>query len=222
MKKQVKLTESDLKNVVKCAVMNILKEYTDFDKTKMYGRPSFDYEDEEDDDFNEQPANNIASEGKQYKVSESQLYSILKESVMKILKESGDTHRFGAGKYGLAMDAASKARSLGRIKQSDNLKSYAADDFNERYGMNGFEMDEYGTLRHRGEDGKERMYRPSSMISNLEAQKGMQGGSDRLDSALRNNSYIKNAAQIAKAYPRMRMTKGLDVVDTVDRGLHGE
>lgn len=217
MKRQIKLTESEFKSVIEGAVSKLVKEYTDFDKRKFYGRASSD----EDDDFNEQPANNIASEGKQYKVNESQLYSIIKESVMKILKESGDTHRFGAGKYGLAMDAASKARSLGRIRQSDNLKSYAADDFNERYGMNGFEMDEYGTLRHRGEDGKERMYRPSSMIKNLEAQKGLQGGNDKLDNALRNNSYIKNAAQIAKAYPRKKMTSGIDTIEKVDNGIYG-
>ena len=120
MKKQVKLTESDLKNVVKGAVMNILKEYTDFDKTKMYGRPSFDYEDEEDyeDNFNEQPVNNLAAnEGRQYKVNESQLHQIIKESVMRILNESFKSPKLDA-----------MARQHGGIKKG-GYGFYGGDEF---------------------------------------------------------------------------------------------
>lgn len=89
MNKQVKLSESDFHDVVRGAVENILKEYTNFDKEKMYGKPSYNKEDVEDDDeLNAQPTNNLATnEGKQYKVNEEQLHQIIKESVMRILKE---------------------------------------------------------------------------------------------------------------------------------------
>lgn len=215
MKKQVKLTESDLKNVVKGAVMNILKEYTDFDKMKTFGMSSFD-EEADEDNFNEQPINNLAAnEGRQYKVNEAQLYQIIKESVYRILKESGEKHRFGVGKYGLAMDAASKAKSLGRIAQASNLMQHASDAFNKEYGTDSFEMDGYGDLRHMGDDNNKRLYRPNSRMNRLKTNKSV------YDKADEDNYYIRNAARTAKAYPRMKMTKGLSAVDTVDNFLHG-
>jgi hypothetical protein len=64
-----------------------LEEYTDSEKMRMYGRPSYD--EHEFDDFNEQPVNNLAAnESKQYKVNESQLHQIIKESILRVLKES--------------------------------------------------------------------------------------------------------------------------------------
>jgi len=184
-------------------------------------------DDFESDNLNDQPANNLANNESrniksQIKLTEEQLHQVIKESVYEILRESGDTHRFGMGKFGLAKDAANKARSLGRRDQADNLESYGADAFNSEYGTDDFVMDEYGQLRHRGKDGKERMYRPQSALRSLEKQRGLQGGQDRYDNALRNNSFIKNSAQIAKAFPRKKMTGGLNAIDTVDKGIHGD
>lgn len=66
-----------------------LEEYTDAEMAqgmRMFGRPSYD--EHEFDDFNEQPANNLATnESKQYKVNEAQLHQIIKESVMRIFKK---------------------------------------------------------------------------------------------------------------------------------------
>jgi hypothetical protein len=63
-----------------------IEEYTDFDKEKMYGKPSYDEDDVKD--FNEQPVNTVANESKeQFKVTESQLKDIIKESVNKLLSE---------------------------------------------------------------------------------------------------------------------------------------
>lgn len=62
-----------------------LEEYSDAEMSQgmnIYGRPSIDV-----DDFNEQPVNSLAAEGKQYKVNETQLHQIIRESVMRILKE---------------------------------------------------------------------------------------------------------------------------------------
>lgn len=60
MKKQIRLTESELHCVIENAVKKIVNEYTDKEKKRMYGyRP---YEDEEDAEFNEQPTNNIVGE----------------------------------------------------------------------------------------------------------------------------------------------------------------
>ena len=198
-----------------------LEEYTDSEKMRMYGRPSYD--EHEFDDFNEQPVNNLAAnESKQYKVNESQLHQIIKESVLRVLKESGETHRFGQGKYGLAMDAASKAKSLGRYEQSANLTRHGADAFNQQYGTPDFEMDEYGQLRHKSDTGKERLYRPNSVMNRLKSNVGLQGGKDALHNATVNNSFIRDAARTAKAFPRKKMTGGLDAIDTVDAGLHGD
>jgi hypothetical protein len=283
MKKQIKLTESELHSIIEGAVKNLLKEYDphmaglgaargleqgkigpwnaaqkimnrdrwnssqrkefqngferkpiqqseenleEYSDAEMaqgmniYGRPSYD--EHEFDDFNEQPVNNIAAESKQYKVNESQLHQIIKESVLRVLKESGETHRFGQGKYGLAMDAASKAKSLGRYEQSANLTRHGADAFNQQYGTPDFEMDEYGQLRHRSDTGKERLYRPNSVMNRLKSNVGLQGGKDALHSATINNSFIRDAARTAKAFPRKKMTGGLDAIDAVDAGLHGD
>ena len=183
-------------------------------------------EEEGEEEFNEQPTNNLASESKKpTKITESQLFGIIRESVKSILKEiceSGDSHRFGMGKYGLAMDAANKAKALGRNDQAYNLTSHAADAFNDEYGTDGFEMDQYGQLRHRGNDGKERLYRPNSKMNNLKSQINLQGGKDAYDNALRNNSFIKNASQTAKAFPRKKMTGGLNAIETVDNGIYGD
>lgn len=63
-----------------------LEEYTDSEKMRIYGRPSYD--EDEFDDFNEQPTNNlVANESRQYKVNESQLHQIIKESVIRILNK---------------------------------------------------------------------------------------------------------------------------------------
>jgi len=251
MKTQIKLTESDLHAVIEGAVRNILKEYGDLKSTRekmgqaasrgvkrgdtstyhnamnslgKRGSSKNDYGDFqngfEGEKLNSQPSNNIVGEN-QVKLTEYQLKEVIKESICRILCEVGDTHRFGMGKYGLAMDAASKAKSLGRTQQADNLTKHGAEAFNSEYGMNGFEMDDYGQLRHRGDDGKERMYRPKSVIRKLERQKTLQDGEKRLDGALRNNSFIKNAAQTAKAFPRKKMTSGINAIDTVDNGIKG-
>lgn len=199
-----------------------LEEYSDAEMAQgmnIYGRPSYD--EHEFDDFNEQPVNNIAAESKQYKVNESQLKDIIKESVMQVLNEIGDKHRFGMGKYGLAMDAASKAEALGRSKQAASLRSHGAEAFNKEYGTDGFEMNDLGQLTHIGDDKIVRMYRPQSRLNKLKSQTNLTGGEKRYEDALRHNSFIKNAAQTAKAYPRKKMTGGINAIDNVDNGIHG-
>ena len=226
MKKQIKLTEAELHNVIEGAVKNLL-EYNGAEMAKnmkLYGRPSYDDDelDEFPNEFNEQPTNSVVGENKgQYKVTESQLHQIIKESVLNVLNEIGDTHRFGVGKYGLAMDAASKADSLGRKEQADNIRSHGANAFNKEYGTNGFKMNDLGKLRHTGSDGIEREYTPKNKLKDIERHINLQGGKERYDKALRDNAFIKNAARTAKAFPRKKMTGGLDAISKVDDGIHG-
>lgn len=83
MKKQVKITESDLHAIVKNAVYTIFEEVGNDVSNNVET-----VEEGEEEEFNEQPTNDIVGEGKkQIKVSESQLKDIVKESVMKILSE---------------------------------------------------------------------------------------------------------------------------------------
>lgn len=164
----------------------------------------------------------ISNRNRRYKVNESQFKNIVKESVKKLIREVGEKHRFGKGAYGLAMDAAKKARSLGRHDQADNLTSHAARYFNQDYGTDGFEMDKYGQLNHTGDLGRQTMYRPASKIRHMEKNTGYLGGRQALDDANRGNERIRRAASTAKAYPRKRMTGGLDAIDTVDSQLNTE
>ena len=207
MKKLVKLTESDLHAIVEDAAMNVLNNL----KKK----------DEQDDEFNEQPTNSLVGEG-QIKVNESQLFDIIKESVCQILRESGDKHRFGLGKYGLAMDAANKAQALGRFDQADNLRSHGAEAFNDEFGTNGFEMDQFGRVNHVGSDGARRIYRPTSLMKHYKEKADQHY--DGMDKAFREysreNGEIKNAARTAKAFPRKKMTGGLDAVEKLDAQLN--
>lgn len=83
MKKQVKITESDLHAIVKNAVYTIFEEVGNNVSNSVET-----VEEGEDEEFNEQPTNDIVGEGKKpIKVSESQFKEIVKESVMKILSE---------------------------------------------------------------------------------------------------------------------------------------
>ena len=250
MKNAIQLTESDLKAIVEDAARSILKEYGNSPQTRekmgmaakrgvMKGDTSAydnamnslgkrnslrdDYNDFqkgfEDETLNAQPGNNLVGE---MRVNESQLYDIIRESVKSVLSEIGDTHRFGAGKYGLAMDAASKARALGRNDQANSLTRHGADAFNKEYGTGGFEMNDYGEL-YVDDDGTDRMYRPQSTLDKLESQRQnqVQGAANQLNVAKTNNHIIQNRARTAKAFPRKKMTGGLDAIDKVDRGLHG-
>lgn len=160
----------------------------------------------------------ISNRNRRYKVNESQFKNIVKESVRKLIKEVGEKHRFGKGAYGLAMDAAKKANRLGRYDQAANLTSHAARYFNDEYGTDNFEMDEFGQLRHRGENNRETMYRPNSRIEQLKKM----GSRQNLDNAIEGNSRIERAARTAKAYPRKKMTGGLDAINTVDAQLNTE
>lgn len=160
----------------------------------------------------------ISNRNRRYKVNESQFKNIVKESVRKLIKEVGEKHRFGKGAYGLAMDAAKKANRLGRYDQAANLISHAARYFNDEYGTDNFEMDEFGQLRHRGENNRETMYRPNSRIEQLKKI----GSRQNLDNAIEGNSRIERAARTAKAYPRKKMTGGLDAINTVDAQLNTE
>lgn len=207
MKKLVKLTESDLHAIVEDAAMNVLN--------------NLKKNDEQEDEFNEQPTNDLVGEG-QIKVNESQLFDIIRESVHQILKESGDKHRFGLGKYGLAMDAARKARSLGRFDQSDNLMRHGKDAFNQEYGTNEFDMDDFGRVNYNDGKGNRLIYRPASTMKHYKEKADQHY--DGMDKAFREysreNGEIKNAARTAKAFPRKKMTGGLDAVDKLDAQLN--
>lgn len=208
MIKQVKITESDLHAIIKGTLCALFEEA----QSKM--DDSIETV-EEGEEFNEQPTNDIVGENKKmFKVNETQLKDIVKESVLRVLIESGELHPSGAGKYGLAMDAASKARALGRREQAANLTRHGANAFNQQYSTDNFEMDDYGQLRQKGEDGIERMYRPQSKMNNSYNKDNVQDWKAK-------NYQIKNFARTAKAFPRKKMTGGLDAVDKVDKYIHG-
>ena len=160
----------------------------------------------------------ISNRDRRYKVNETQFKNIVKESVKKLIRETGEKHRFGKGAYGLAMDAAKKARSLGRYDQADNLMAHAARYFNDKYGTDGFEMDELGRLKYTTDSGRQTTYKPESRINRVEKL----AGRDAYYDAINGNERIKKAASTAKAYPRKRMTGGLDAIDTVDAQLNTE
>ncbi len=217
MNKQVKLSESDFHDVVRGAVENILKEYTNFDKEKMYGKPSYNKEDVEDDDeLNAQPTNNLATnEGKQYKVNEQQLHQIIKESVMRILNEIGDTHPSGEGNYALALDAADKATRLGRHQQAANLRSHASRYFNDRFGTEEFGMDDNGKVGYEEPDfwadytPYPELDKESDGITDYATQAERNDAANALKKKYHNNSEIERRASVARAYPRKRMTGGI-------------
>ena len=164
----------------------------------------------------------ISNRDRRYKVNESQFKNIVKESVKKLIREVGEKHRFGKGAYGLAMDAAKKARSLGRHDQADNLTAHAARYFNDKYGTDGFEMDDFGRLKHTSDLGRQTMYKPGSKIRSLEKNTDSLGGQQAFYDACDDNERIIRAARTAKAYPRKRMTGGLEAIDAVDSQLNTE
>lgn len=211
MKKQVRLTEADIRNMVSDAVYSILESARNKSNVEECGTVE-----EENDDFNDQPINNVAENRKQVKVTESELLGMIKESVINTLNEIGDKHRFGKGKYGLAMDAASKAKSLGRKDQAYNFIRHASDAFNKEYGTDNFQMDEFGNLRYNG-GREEMMYRPKSRMDAFDKTNNR----NAYDKADVNNAKINREASIAKAFPRKKMQGGLDAIDAVDAGIHG-
>ena len=87
MKRQIKLTESELHSVIENAVNKIVSEYTDNEDDYM------PYEDKEYGAFNEQPINTIVGENTKkhmkniVKLTEGQLKAVIRESVGKILAE---------------------------------------------------------------------------------------------------------------------------------------
>ena len=107
-----------------------LEEYTDFDKMKAFGQP--DYNEDFNNEFNSQPANNLAAEGRQqFKVTESQLKDIIKESVKRILREVGETED-GQEKLG---GLAARKSAKGDLKGFYNVEDYAKEKRNGNLKM---------------------------------------------------------------------------------------
>ena len=156
-------------------------------------------------------------EKKLIRLTEQDLNRMIMETLDRVLKESGENHRFGQGKYGLAMDAAAKARKLGRIKQADNLVQHGSDAFNKEYGTGDFQMDDFGTLNYRGKNNDRMMYRPKSRMDKFKKL----GTKNDFERAELHNAEIDNAASTAKAFPRKKMQSGLDAIDAVDAGING-
>ncbi len=99
-----------------------LEEYNDTELQHIYGRPSYD--EDFDDELNDQPANNLAAEGrKAFKVNEAQLKAIIRESVNIILNEIGDTP-----KGNFALNAVRGRRAAKRYRTNMNLKDRADND----------------------------------------------------------------------------------------------
>ena len=184
MRKQVRLSEADIKNMVSDAVFNILE----MDECGPV--------EEENDDFNEQPVNNVA-EG---------------------INESGE--KSVGGKYGLARKAAKLAREKGRHEQADNLLWYGVDEFNKDHATDGLRMDNLGRVRYIDDKGKAMYYRPGSCIKSIEDMKGYNCAEASLRQALDDNNEIKRYASTAKAYPRKRMMSGLDKIEAVDAAIN--
>ncbi len=83
----------------------------------------------EEEEFNEQPANNVVGENKRpLKITENQLFSIIKESVNKILNEIGDTPR---GNF--ALNAVRGRRAAKRYRT--NMGANAEAENNKVMGM---------------------------------------------------------------------------------------
>lgn len=215
MRKQVRLSEADIKNMVSDAVYSILEmeecgpsfnEYTPIE--------------EEDDDFNEQPINNVTEGIRQVKVTESELFGIIKEAVIRTINESGENSI--GGKYGLALKASKLAQGKGRFDQADNLMGHAVRTFNKDHATDGLEMDGFGRVTHIDKKGRRMHYRPGSKIRAMDKMRGYQGGTDALRDALSDNEEIRKFASTAKAYPRKRMMSGLDKIEAVDADINGD
>lgn len=83
-------------------------------------------------DFNTQPANNLATEGRQqFKVTESQLKDIIKESVKRILREVGETED-GQEKLG---GLAARKSTRGDLKGFYDVEDYAKEKRNGNLKM---------------------------------------------------------------------------------------
>jgi hypothetical protein len=83
-------------------------------------------------DFNTQPANNLAAEGRQqFKVTESQLKDIIKESVKRILREVGETED-GQEKLG---GLAARKSTKGDLKGFYDIEDYAKEKRNGNLKM---------------------------------------------------------------------------------------
>ena len=122
MKQQIKLTESELKLVIENSVKRVIKEFEDSDMEYSLG--------DENDDFNEQPTNDVVGENK-IKVTESELKDIIKESVKRLLKEVGETEK---GQELLGRLAARKSTG-GDINGFYDVEDYAKNKRNGNLKM---------------------------------------------------------------------------------------
>lgn len=105
-------------------------------------------------DFNTQPANNLATEGRQqFKVTESQLKDIIKESVRSILKEIGDSQ---VGQYQLGRLAARK-KEQGDDDAYKNVVNHAKLQWGADRGT-GSNQNAFGNGMHVGKDNVKQGY----------------------------------------------------------------
>ena len=105
-------------------------------------------------DFNTQPANNLATEGRQqFKVTESQLKDIIKESVRSILKEIGDSQ---VGQYQLGRLAARK-KEQGDDDVYKNVVNHAKLQWGADRGT-GSNQNAFGNGMHVGKDNVKQGY----------------------------------------------------------------
>ena len=171
---------------------------------------------------------------KAIRLTESDLHRIVKESVNRVLNEIGGTHPSGEGNYALALDAARKARALGREQQAANFENYAQDYFNDRYGTENFGMDQGGQIHYAEPDFQAR-YSPDQEVRGLQnnfnkaqenysnAYNNFGGGNEKTaklyndyDFAKRqyqrardNNAEIVRRGSALKAYPRKKTMGGI-------------
>jgi hypothetical protein len=157
------------------------------------------------------------------RLTESDLHRIVKESVERILVENGENEigdRFekelglpkGGGKYFLARKAQQAALRQGRTRQAKNFQDYGLRDFNKNFGVESKPGDErikfknYYTVNDRGiKDGKDlpvldyegQEYR----YDKTPTYRGTQGED------------LKKQIPNMKAYPRSRITNGLETWD---------
>lgn len=152
------------------------------------------------------------------RLTESDLHKIIKESVNRILNEIGDSYEKpveqgglglpkGAGKAYLAKKASQAAASKGRNDQAYNLKKHYVNTFNQNFGMSpeGFRMTDSGRLKFGDVD-----YVPGNDDPN--AHGSAKSANDR-----RKN--IRQSVNTLKAYPRMKINKGLDAYDSIQNAL---
>lgn len=142
MKRQIKLTESELHSVIENAVNKIVSEYTDNEDDYM------PYEDEEYGSFNEQPINTIVGENTKkhmkniVKLTEGQLKAVIRESVNRVLNEIGDTPKgqYMLGKF-VGDRVAKKQNTLnstypsGEAKMKDFKRHNDAADYASKYAI---------------------------------------------------------------------------------------